>query len=628
MLISFFKYFTRNLTIILLISPAILQAQKTAIKVDPTTSLRPINPGIYGINQRWFDYDISLWNDENSKLHQNYKEVGLASFRYPAGTAAGAFEWKKAIGPKEKRSVIEGHTWIERNAAAKGTDYSNGGRAMPADFGLDEALRFCEKTNSTFIYMYNFGTGSAADAAELVEYLNAPEGTNPNGGIDWAKERAKNGHAKPYHVKFIEMGNEMYERGQQHYWLEGRSKHDHNYKYCFGDTVFYTKQRVGDLDAQSQKAAFSSRSPDQIKYIRYRPILPNSATIYVGSKAWERVKDLRTAGAQNVYTLDENTGKITFGNGRQGNLPLENDSAALITASYQAARDGFDDHYRAIKSVDPSIKVLSSLVHNDFIQTMGTSPYDGVAMHPYAGFWNLPKSESVENYHDLVMLNSDEEADSSHRILAFMKKHVGEDRKDKVQVIITEYGIALGTIAAQYQSSIDQALYTGRIVSAAIELGMPLTSKHSIASVIGSAPHFIITPTGYLFKLYSRMFGSTHIPSQVINNPTRKTVTGEKLPKLHVISSKDSAGYVYVMVLNRDRADAVTADIELNKYALTKGKATVWTLSAPAFTAFNTPENPNNVSIKESIATAKGNVLTHTFPAFSITAIKISGKPK
>ncbi len=618
----------RYLILGFLVAPLTSMAQKTVIKADPTTSLRPINPGIYGVNQRWFDYDLSLWKDENSKLHKNYKEVGLGSFRYPAGTAAGAFDWKGAIGPKEKRKVIEGHTWIGRKGAAGG-DNGGGGGTMSVDFGLDEALQFCEKTGSTFIYMYNFGTGSAADAADLVEYLNAPVGANPNDGIAWAQERAKNGHPKPYNVKYIEMGNEMYILGQQHYWLEGKSKHDHAYKYCFGDTVAYTKQLVGDLDAHSLKAATSSPTSNLVKYIRYRPVLPNSANVYVGETCWKRVNDLKTAGVENVYTLDEATGKITFGDGRHGNLPLQNDSAAVITASYQAARDGFDDHYRAIKSVDPNIKVLSCLIDMDFIRHMGAkSPYDGVAIHPYAGFWNLPKKESVDNYHDLVLLNSDEEADSARHTLDIMRKYVGPTQKDKVQVIFTEYGIALGTIAPQYQSSIDQALYTGRIVSAAIELGMPLTSKHSITSVIGSAPHFVITPTGYLFKLYSRMFGTTHIPASVDNNPVRKAINGKELPKLHVTSSKDKAGNVYLMVMNRDRADAVTADVELNKYTLTNRAAIVWTLSAPEYTAYNTPENPDTVSIKESVDNAKGNVLTHTFPAHSITAIKLTGKVK
>ncbi len=623
----FIKYLRGYFILFLLAGPFVLFAQKTVIKADPTTNLRSINPGICGVNQRWFDYDINLWNDENSKLYKNYQEVGLRSFRYPAGTAAGAFEWKHAIGPREKRSVIEGHTWIGRNGAA-GADNGGGGGAMPVNFGLDEALRFCEKTNSTFIYMYNFGTGSAADAADLVEYLNAPVGSNTNGGIDWAQERAKNGHPKPYNVKYIEMGNEMYLRGQQHYWLEGKSRHDHNYKYCFGDTVAYTKQMVGDLDAHSLKAATGSKTPNLVKYVRYRPVISNSATIFVGNTPWKRVEDLKAAGAEDVYTLDEKTGKITFGDGKHGNLPLEEDSAAVITASYEAVRDGFDDHYKAIKAVDPNIKVYSCLVHTDFIETMGTSPYDGVAMHPYAGFWNLPKKESVDNYHDLVMLNSDEEADSAHHELDIIRRHISPNRKDSVQILFTEYGIALGTIAPQYQSSIDQALYTARLVTTAIELGMPLTSKHSITSVIGSAPHFVITPTGYLFKMYSHMFGSTHIPASVVNNPVRKVVNGLELPKLHVTSSKDKAGNVYLIVLNRDRTDAVTADVELNKYILTNNKAVVWTLSGPELISYNTPENPNNVSIKEAIATAKGNILTHTFPAHSVTAIKLSGKVK
>jgi alpha-N-arabinofuranosidase len=124
------------------------------------------------------------------------------------------------------------------------------------------------------------------------------------------------------------------------------------------------------------------------------------------------------------------------------------------------------------------------------------------------------------------------------------------------------------------------------------------------------------------------MFGTTHIPASVDNNPVRKAINGKELPKLHVTSSKDKAGNVYLMVMNRDRADAVTADVELNKYTLTNRAAIVWTLSAPEYTAYNTPENPNTVSIKESVANAKGNVLTHTFPAHSITAIKLTGKVK
>ena len=51
---------------------------------------------------------------------------------------------------------------------------------------------------------------NAAIAADWVEYCNAPnDGSNPRGGVDWAAERARNGHAAPYGVKYRELGNEL-----------------------------------------------------------------------------------------------------------------------------------------------------------------------------------------------------------------------------------------------------------------------------------------------------------------------------------------------------------------------------------------------------------------------------------
>ncbi len=617
-------------------------AQKTVIKVNPATNSGPVHPGIYGLNQRWFDYDISLWEPkkgEESPLIKTYTDIGFRSLRYPAGTAADAFYWKRTIGPPEKRAnVIEGHTWEGRRRAAGG-DAGGGGGPLPVPFGLDEALRFCEKTGSTFIYMYNFGTGSATDAADLVEYVNAPVGTNPNGGVAWAQVRAHNGHPEPYGVKYFEMGNEMYIGGRQHFWLEGKSRHSHTYKYCFGDTVRFTRQLVGEFDAQSIRAAQSNYGVNQVKYLRYAPILPGTDSLYVGGIPWQRVDNLRDHGAENVYVLDSYTGKITFGDGVHGNLPLHKDSIATIRASYTSARDGYDDYYRAMKAVDPTVRVYSCLIDRDFIQTMGaTSPYDGVSIHPYAGFWNMPTKESMDNYHDLILSNSDEEADSARHTLALIRRTVSPRRKDSVDILFTEYGIALRDITQGYGVSLDDALYGARMVMAAIDLNMALTSKHAITGLIGTAPHFVVSPAGYMYKMFTHQFGPTRIASSITNNPARPIVPNafyEKLnkgrtslPKLHVSASKDAAGNVYLMVLNRDRADAVAASVELAKYRLSDSQATVWTLNGPGYTSFNTVENPRNVSIQESTMPVGGKSFDYTFPAHSITAIKLKGKAR
>jgi alpha-N-arabinofuranosidase len=57
--------------------------------------------------------------------------------------------------------------------------------------------------------------GKVANAARLaadwVEYCNAPnDGSNPNGGTDWAAKRAADGSSAPFKVAYWEIGNEIF----------------------------------------------------------------------------------------------------------------------------------------------------------------------------------------------------------------------------------------------------------------------------------------------------------------------------------------------------------------------------------------------------------------------------------
>lgn len=178
-------------------------AQEPVIEINPATNLGPIHPELYGTNHRYTNNGSTMWDPVKHAaipaFVNVYKEIGLRSMRYPAGTAASLFHWKRSIGPlKDRTDAIEGHSW------------ENETKPAPTNFGLDEAARFCEANNTKINYMYNFGNGNSADAADLVEYLNTPVGQNPNGGIAWAEVRAKNGHPQPYNIITYEMGNEMY----------------------------------------------------------------------------------------------------------------------------------------------------------------------------------------------------------------------------------------------------------------------------------------------------------------------------------------------------------------------------------------------------------------------------------
>lgn len=61
------------------------------------------------------------------------------------------------------------------------------------NFGLEEIASFADEVDSDIVYVYSLARGSAQDASDLIEFLNAKVGTNPNGGIDWAKVRSDYG---------------------------------------------------------------------------------------------------------------------------------------------------------------------------------------------------------------------------------------------------------------------------------------------------------------------------------------------------------------------------------------------------------------------------------------------------
>ncbi|HEX2949300.1 MAG TPA: hypothetical protein VHV83_06990, partial [Armatimonadota bacterium] len=106
------------------------------------------------------------------------KDIGMKMMRYPGGCITHGFDWKEAVGPVKDRP-----------------NYS---------FGLDEFLLYCRTVGAEPLISVSDYTGTPQDAADLVEYLNAPaDARHP-----WAQKRARWGHPQPYHVRFFEMGNE------------------------------------------------------------------------------------------------------------------------------------------------------------------------------------------------------------------------------------------------------------------------------------------------------------------------------------------------------------------------------------------------------------------------------------
>ena len=116
------------------------------------------------------------------------RELNYRSMRYPGGNFVSGYRWEDGIGPKDQRPRRREMAWqsVETN-----------------QFGTDEFIHFCREIGTEPMLAVNMGTGTIQDAANLVEYCNAPTGSK------YANMRAANGHANPYGVKYWCLGNEM-----------------------------------------------------------------------------------------------------------------------------------------------------------------------------------------------------------------------------------------------------------------------------------------------------------------------------------------------------------------------------------------------------------------------------------
>jgi len=117
------------------------------------------------------------------------KELDSPVYRWPGGNFVSGYDWKDGIGPRDRRPPRKNPAWtgVESN-----------------DFGIHEFLRFCEILGTDPYIAVNSGLGGAQSAVEELQYVNGPA-DSPMG-----KQRAKNGHPKPWKVTFWGIGNEMY----------------------------------------------------------------------------------------------------------------------------------------------------------------------------------------------------------------------------------------------------------------------------------------------------------------------------------------------------------------------------------------------------------------------------------
>jgi len=144
---------------------------------------RAIYEGIYDPGSK-----LSDSNGFRKDVMDEIRKMGVPIVRYPGGNFVSGYNWLDGIGPKQDRPRVLDKAWDTLNTN---------------QFGTDEFMAWCKAVGTLPLMGLNLGTGTAEQAAALVEYCNVPQGTK------WSDLRRKNGSAEPYNVKHWCLGNEM-----------------------------------------------------------------------------------------------------------------------------------------------------------------------------------------------------------------------------------------------------------------------------------------------------------------------------------------------------------------------------------------------------------------------------------
>ncbi|MFN8377798.1 MAG: alpha-N-arabinofuranosidase [Anaerolineae bacterium] len=116
------------------------------------------------------------------------RELHYRAIRYPGGNFLSGYRWQDGVGPKDQRPRRRDLAWqsIETN-----------------QFGTNEFIAWCREIGAQPMMGVNMGTGTIQDAADLVEYCNAPAGTK------YSDLRSAHGFTQPHGVHYWCLGNEM-----------------------------------------------------------------------------------------------------------------------------------------------------------------------------------------------------------------------------------------------------------------------------------------------------------------------------------------------------------------------------------------------------------------------------------
>lgn len=621
--------------------------------IQPTTNARFVistkSPGSI-----WFK-DVSLFqptfrnrpNGNRIDLMSMMGDLNPSFLRLPGGnylegnTIPERFNWKETIGDIEDRPGHRG-PWGYRS--------SDG-------LGLLEFLEWCEDLKMQpllAVYAgYSLGQqhvqpGSALepyvqDAIDEIEYVTGSTKTK------WGAVRAKNGHPKPFPLTFVEVGNEdAFDRSRSydgrfaqiydaikakwpklqiiatmpvrsrtadviddHYyrsWVEMARDSGHYDHYSRkGPKIFVGEwASIGGNPTPTFREALGDaawltgleRNSDLVVMEAYAPLMVN---VNPGGSQWPTnligYDGMSSFGSPSYYVqslFGKNTGDtvlpVGIENPDQRPEPMPTPAGAVGVGTYRT-----DAEFKDAEVVSDGKTVFKS----DFVNGMS-------GWKSTAGIWKVEDGalHQTSNRPDTHATAGDPSwTDYSYRVKArkragsegFLILFHAQSNTNYLQWNVGGWENSRSAIQRHEDGNIDEI---GESTSTTVETGRWYDVR--------------IDVHGADIKCY--------LDGKLVTEAKVKPIP--PIPALYVAaSSKLADGTVYLKVVNVSK-NPIPANVNLLGLRATNVSVSAWELAGPLETA-NTVKNPRGVAPRKLAIEAEGPRISHAFPAYSVTVLKI-----
>ena len=498
---------------------SVARAPFVDVLIDDLADPTPIHPALFGVHvgavgQGAFS-PFSPFGEKNGLSRR-----GIRSVR-SYGCGADIHHWRIMVGPVEERARFAHSNPCFANDVRRLYD------AAPVfplnlEWGVDEIFDFAIRGGAEMVATVNFGTGSAQEAANFVEYANSPspdpncDGADGSMATGWTPDayagdqkaprgyfaclRHFFGREEPYGVQLWEVGNEIAGESSPTWTADTRLYYQGGTAVIDPGYVTRDPQRLDWSGNQRQTTCtagqrfhvmFPPIDASSGKRLRLRLVESRRECGIGGSREvcrwtagqravsnWREVESLDGAGPNDrVFEVDHARGTIRFGDGAHGRVPecaSESDRGhEVVIGSYRSGpHGGFVDFEAAMKAVDPKIRVGSGHPYPPKDAEL-RARLDFIAMHPYMAAFG-PDTQQQQGMNRAPRLEDFRPALMSwtHRMIepeiARYRSLFGRD----VQLAWTEWNLAHAFSGKpptpEYTTSLDVGLFTADMLRAAI----------------------------------------------------------------------------------------------------------------------------------------------------------------